>query len=201
MKNLKYFLPLLLFFLTSLSSYSKVGVGVKNNRYIYGELMFKDHYALGLNVSVFSEKIGFQYAKAYFGYRNSIIKNLDYTVSGEFGSALNGSYYSGGAKAGITYTAFKRLFIDAVINPHYDSGYGYKTCFSAGPGVIITNEIDFFVKYTTIPEYRMSEERLHIGFDFKVKKLSVTPILSVGTSAQNGGGKNFRILMSFNYIF
>ena len=87
------------------------------------------------------------------------------------------------------------------MNPHYDSGYGYKTCYNAGLGVVITSDINIFGRYTTIPEYRMSEKRAHIGLDFHVKNLNVIPVLSIGTTATESGSKNLRVLMSFNYRF
>lgn len=183
----------------SVSAYSRIGVGVRNNRYVYGEYLHKDHYEAGIEVSVFSEKLGFQYVRGRVGYVSDF---GNFSVDGKayYGQSFNRSFYDAGASAHAVFTAADRVFVGASLNPHYDSGYGYATCYEAGLGVNITPEIDVFADYTTIPEYRMSEKRIHMGLDFKVDNLRVSPVLSVGTSASDGG-KNVRVLVNFNYRF
>lgn len=183
--------------MVSVSAFCQFGVGIRDNRFIYGDFTFCKNYEVKLEHSVFSEKIGYQYLRAYAGYKGSW-KTLDYKALAYFGAVYNGSYHSGGGMAQLRYRLIDRIVIDAVLNPHYDSGYGYKTCFSAGGGVIITRNIDILAAYTTIPEYRMSEKRVHVGFDFHVKGLSVTPALSV---AADGDSKTIRALMGFRYQF
>lgn len=199
MKILKtlFFLTLLT---TTVSAFSQVNIGLHNTRYAFLGYKFKDHYSAAVHVSVFSEKLGFQYAMGSFSYNNTI-RHLSYEGKAYFGSAFNRSYYNGGAAANLSYDIITRLSVRATLNPHYDSGYGYKTCYKAGIGVMITPDIDIFGNYTTIPEYRMSEKRIHVGADFHVKNLNVTPVLSIGTTAAGSGSKNIRVLMSFAYSF
>lgn len=52
----------------------------------------------------------------------------------------------------------------------------------SGVGVGIKKNIDVHAGYTTIPEYRMSEKRLHAGFDFHVGSLSEAPAASIAVS-------------------
>lgn len=196
---IKRLLMLFLGTLSTVSAFSQISVGVKNNRYVYGEYLLKNHYEAGIEVSVFSEKLGFQYARGRVGYTNSF-GNFSADGKAYYGSAFNRSFYDAGASAHAKFTVKERVFVGATLNPHYDSGYGYTTCYEAGLGVNITPEIDIFANYTTIPEYRMSEKRIHLGLDFKVDNLRVSPILSAGTSASDGG-KNVRVLVNFNYKF
>ncbi|MDE6269558.1 MAG: hypothetical protein K2M12_01720, partial [Muribaculaceae bacterium] len=160
---------------------------------------YKDHYTAKLNVSVYSEKFGFQYARGTVGYRTKVSA---VTLCGEyfFGSAFNGFYYNTGAVLSADASLGGWFLADACVAPWYDSGYGYTTCFEARIGARITEEIAVKVGYTTIPEFRMSENRILAGVDFRVSRLSVSPCLSIGTKAADGG-KNIRILFDFAYRF
>lgn len=185
--------------LMSLSAYGQFGVGIRDNRFVYGDFTFCKNYEVKLEQSVFSEKIGFQYLRAYIGYKNSY-KALSYKADAYFGSTYNRSYYSAGANLSARYTLFNRVIVDARLNPHYDSGAGYNTCFYAGAGVIITRHIDLLAGYSTIPEYRLSEKRIRAGFDFHVSNLSVSPMLSIDVDGASKG-KTLRALVSFRYQF
>lgn len=178
---------------------AQVSVGIENSRLVFGEYTFKDHFSAKVNVSVYSEKLGFQYARATLGYHNSLEK-IAFSGQLHFGSAFNRSYYNTGLGLNVNTILAKRLILDGTINPWYDSGYGYKTCFQAIAGCKITNEINIKAGYTTIPEYRMSEKRIIAGLDFHVKKLCVYPRLSIGTKSYDGG-KNVRVLVDFAYMF
>lgn len=183
----------------SLSSMAQFAVGIRDNRFVYGEYTYKGHYQARIEESVFSEKMGYQYLRGYLGYLGNNY-GIKYSVEGYFGSAYNRSYYSGGARAEVGYTFFNRLLTDVKLNPHYDSGFGYKTCFETEAGVVITRNIDVLISYTTIPEYRMSENRVHLGFDFHIKGLSVKPQLSLATDGASKA-KNLRMLLGFKYSF
>ncbi len=56
----------------------------------------------------------------------------------------------------------------------------------------------FLMQYSTVPEYRMKEERCKLGLRFAYGNLSVTPMLSVPT---DGEGKHIRLLCSFDFSF
>lgn len=181
------------------SQISQFSVGIENNRLIFGEYTYKNHFTGRLNVSVYSEKLGFQYIRASIGYKTAI-KMLDISGNLFYGSAFNGSYYNSGARIDANATFFKRLLVDATLAPWYDSGYKYTTCWEAKIGCKITRHIDIKVGYTTIPEYRMSEDRILAGFDFHTKYLYVRPYVSIGTQSADGG-KNIRVLLGFGYHF
>lgn len=183
----------------STSRTSQFSVGIENNRLVFGEYTYKNHFTGRLHVSVYSEKLGFQYVRATLGYKTTL-KILDLSGNMFYGSAFNGSYYNCGARIDANATFFKRLLIDAALVPWYDSGYKYTTCWEAKIGCKITRHIDIKVGYTTIPEYRMSENRILAGFNFHISYLYVRPYLSIGTQSADGG-KNIRVLLGFGYNF
>lgn len=192
-------LLLTLFLLIAPSAYARFGVGMRDNRFVYGDFTFKNHYEVKLEQSVFSEKLGYQHLRGYLGYKGDS-RNFDYSARAYFGSTYNGSYHDYGVLAELKYTFIDRIMIEGKLNPHYDSGCDYETCFYAGAGVVITKNIDVHAGYTTIPEYRMSEKRLYAGFDFHVGSLSATPAVSIAVSDAEKG-KTTRVLMGFRYQF
>lgn len=183
----------------SISRVSEFSVGIENNRLVFGEYTYKNHFTGRLHISVYSEKFGFQYVRATLGYKTTI-KLLDISGNLFYGSAFNGSYYNCGARIDANANFFKRLLVDATFAPWYDSGFKYTTCWEAKIGCKITRHIDIKVGYTTIPEYRMSENRILAGFDFHTSYLYVRPYLSIGTQSVDGG-KNIRVLLGFGYNF
>lgn len=190
---------LIIIFSIALSASAQVSVGIRNNRFINVTYTFREHYQAILEESVFSESLGLQYLRGYVGYITEEgifnIKGLAY-----FGSTYNRMYYSTGASAYIRLKTPFRLLIDGKFNPHYDSGYGYRTCYYGGIGAVITKDIYAMIGYTNIPEYRMPEERFSVGFDFHVGNLRVVPKLSLNVSA-NAGPKSLRPLIDFEYTF
>ena len=88
--------------------------------------------------------------------------------------------------------------LTGVVNPHYDSALDYLTCFTAGTDIHLYKGITFLMQYSTVPEYRMKEERCKLGLRFAYGNLSVTPMLSVPT---DGEGKHIRLLCSFDFSF
>lgn len=178
---------------------SQFSVGIEKTRLIYGQYLYKNHLKARLNMSVYSEKFGFQYFRANIGYQTNI-KNI--LLSGDyfFGSAFNGTYFNTGANLNVSAELFKRLLLAAQLSPWYDSGYGYTSCWEAKIGCKIITQIAIKIGYTTVPEYRMSEKRILGGFDFMVSKLYVSPYLSIGTKS-NTGGRNIRVLFDFGYNF
>lgn len=185
--------------LTAFQASAQFGVGMRDTRFIFGDFTFLRHYEVKLEHSIFSENIAFQYLRGYASYKGDW-KDLEYKGSLYFGSAYNRDYYSGGALLAARYTFFRRLIVDGKFNPHYDSGYGYKTCFYGGLGAVITKNIDVLAGYTNIPEYRKAENRIHFGFDFHVGRLSVSPALSIATQGPTNV-KTMRVLAAFRYQF
>lgn len=197
---MKRYFSLLIMMLCLYSSYAQFSVGMRDNRYAFGQYLLNSHYSFKIEQSIFSEKIGFQTLRAYAGYQSELHDVLDYMAEAYFGSAYNRSYNVTGAIISAKYAFVKRLGIKASLNPHYDSTLGYSTCFLAGAFVGLSKDIDITAAYTTIPEYRVSERRVQLGFDFHVSHLIVSPRLSIAAGG-NQKAKNLRSLISFSYQF
>ena len=185
--------------LSATSAHAQFTVGLKNTRFAEVGYTLKSHYTFQLSHSLFSEKPAFQEVKVTFNYTNAW-QDLSYSAAAYGSSTWNGDYKTAGARIGGRYTFAKRFHILGILNPHYDTGYGYNTCFAAGALVNFISAIALRLQYTTIPDYRMSEKRLHAGFDAKVGPLSVSPILSVPLEGSSQLSK-FRVLASCSYTF
>lgn len=184
---------------TAFQASAQLSVGIRNNRFLNVAYLYKEHYSARLEQSVFSESLGLQYMRGYAGYQTEVgifrIKGTAY-----FGATFNRMYYSTGALAEVRCVPYGRMIIDAKLNPHYDSGYGYTTCYYGGIGAVLSDNIDIIAGFTNIPEYRMPERRLNVGFDFHVKNLRVAPKLSLNVS-RNSGPKSLRPIIDFEYTF
>lgn len=175
---------------------SQVSVGLRESQYAFAAISFCNHWSTKIEESLYSEPIDYQRIRLYAGY--SIRKER---FSGELllyvSTLWNGKYKDYGAKFITNVELLSFWDVDLTINPHFDTGLSYKTCYSMGTGLKITKDISFLLHYSTIPEYRISEKRIRLGARFRSKKLSVTPELSIST----GKIKKLRTLCSMQYVF
>lgn len=178
---------------------AQISVGMHNTRYIYGEYEFGQNYHVGINHSVFSEKFKFQQVGISVRYTGDY-KILSYSATAYAATAWNCDYKIVGGKVAMTLTPLSLLHICGSVNPLYDSGYKYKTCFSVGGEVDLSKNISVGACYTTIPDYRKSEKRVHGSFTFHVGGLSVRPTLSLPVAGEQKF-KGLRVMASFNYRF
>lgn len=180
-----------------ISASAQFSIGLRDNRFVNVAYKLHGTWDFKLEHSIFSEKPGYQYIRAYAGYGRAFgIVRLQATPY--FGTTYNGSFYNLGAKAEGKVAIGSRVNVSAAANPHYDSQTGFKMCFSAGASVGIIKELGIFAGYSTIPEYRISEERIRAGLMFRVKGLWAAPSLSIPAK---GPFKQFRVLTSLGYTF
>lgn len=172
--------------------------GLRNSRYLYGSFTLKKHYSFGLEHSISADRIGFQQIGVSFGYDNQW-KDLEYGASVKGATSWNGDYQIAGLNVHAAYSFLNRLQVFGQLNPLYDTDYDYKTCFAAGAACKIVNGISVFASYTTIPDYRKSEKRVHAGFMLKSGHLYAEPALSipVGDDSFN----SVRVLVSLGWRF
>ena len=192
-------LTTLIIVITSLHALAQMSVGIRNNRFLNVGFIYKDHYSVKLEQSVFSESLGLQYMRGYAAYQTAV-KDFILKGSAYFGATFNRLYYSTGFSADVRYRPHRLIIVDGRLNPHYDSGEGYTTCYYGGIGCGLSTTIDFLLGFTNIPEYRMPEKRLNIGFDFHVRNLKVVPKLTLNLSS-NSGPKSLRPIIDFEYTF
>lgn len=178
---------------------AQFAVGIEDSRYVYGSYRLKNGIDFKLEHSLYSEKMGFQRLGLHVGYEKSFPHGFMLETDVWGATTWNRNYQVVSCEVTLNY--FIHGFgAKATINPHYDSGLKYNTCWCIGVSQKIINPIAITLQYTTIPVYRMSEKRIDGGFEFKVKNLTVSPKLSVSAQKETRF-KNMRVLMSMNYEF
>lgn len=190
---------LLLIVLTCIGAKAQWSVGMRDNRYIFGSYTLKNHYTFKLEQSLISEKVGFQYIRAYVGYKGEL-SNFKYDANVFGGTAWNRTYQTLGARVHGRYVIAKRIIADASLMPYYETGYKYTTCYGIAAGVILTKNIDILAGYTNEPVYRKAERYAYGAFDFHVGNLSVKPTLAYLNEGAISG-KCLRATISFDYTF
>lgn len=181
------------------SASAQISAGITDSRYVYGCYAIRKDFKIKIDHSLYSEKIGFQRIGLGVVYESPIAWGFGWRGSLSGATTWNRNYQLVSAEMELNYK-YRRLGVEAVVNPRYDSGLHYDTCWKTGLSLSINEPISVKAAYTTIPLYRMSEKRCSGGFEFKVQNLKVSPELSV--SMEKGTRfKNIRVLMSMNYDF
>lgn len=190
----------LLFFFLLLLSYNiqaQVFVELRDNRYGIIGYRLKQHYSIQLEQSLFSQKPSTQYFDISLSYKESL-SWLNYGGGAYAGSQWDGAYYDFGGRFWGNIVVKKYGTFDVIINPHYDSDYLFSFCYKLGTSIRINDAISFLAHYSTIPEYRMVENRVRVGFLFNNDHLQVSPIISYPLE---GEPRTLRVLTSFIYTF
>ncbi len=176
---------------------AQVHIGLRENKYAQIGYGFKEDWQITLEHSIYAEKFGFQKVRLYAEYKHSW-GNAQLRANSYISTLWNGDYQDYGIALTGRYQLFIPWAIEATINPHYDSQYGYKTCYAISTDIHIIKALSAVAQYTTIPEYRLSEKRFRVGFNLSHGNLSVTPLLSIPVE---GNIKSIRVLCSFHYKF
>lgn len=190
------FLVMFLGFTTANAQFS---VGIKDSRYVYGAYRLANGIDFKLDHSLYSEKMGFQRVGLHIGYERSLPYGLGVEADLSGATVWNGNYQVVSCELSLNYR-IHGFGVEATVDPRYDSGMKYDTCWRLGLSQQLTRPIAVTLQYTTIPVYRMSEKRIDGGFVFKVDNLTVAPALSVSAQKETRF-KNMRVQMSMNYQF
>lgn len=196
---MKLKLIVLIAILLPLTAAAQFEAGLRNTRYANVSYTLKKHYTFKVEHSIFAEKFGFQQIGGSAAYHNNW-KELSYGAEVSGITSWNRDYQIAGLKAHAAYRFLNRLLVFGCINPLYDTDYKYKTCFSVGAACGLVKGIGIFASYTTIPDYRKSEERVHAGFMLKSGHLYARPALSIPVSG-NVRFKSLRVLASLGWQF
>ena len=191
MKRLFFLIVLLLVQFVS----PQVHLSLRDNRYAGVGYLFLDKYDLKLEHSMFPEKLGFQYIRANVESKYTV-EQLMIFYKLYLGMLYNQNFYDVGGNLKLNYNLVDRIDLFADVNPHYDSGYEYETNYGAGANVRLYKGVWLAGQYTTVPEYRMSEKRIRVGFIFKEKNLNVSPVISIPAKKEF---KSMRVLVSMDY--
>ena len=176
---------------------AQVAVGLRDNRYGFISYTHQEHWLLKLEHSIYAEKFSFQKIRLAIGYQHRH-DNFIWGVSPYFSTLYNVDYQDFGTFINGEYQPIKGIALKGVVNPHYDSGYDYTTCFQAGVSVYLYKGMGAEMHYSTITEYRISEKRIRVGLTFSEGNLLVSPLISVPAE---GNVKSIRVLCGCSYTF
>ncbi len=177
-----FFTTLLAATLTASAASAQFGLGLRDTRFVNINYTFANAYNVELEHSLYDEAFKLQHLRLAFTYQTDI-KHFTIRCKPYFGTTYNTAYYDFGLQASVIYH-IGRVQLGATINPHYDSGLKYKTCWSAGAACRVYKIFSVTAQYTTVPEFRQSENRIRAGFRVDTKHLWVMPLYSfdVGSS-------------------
>ena len=181
-------------------------ISMRDSRFIQFQHTFMHHWPVMLEHSIYSEKISLQHFRIHAGYQHQILEDrLTMEFLGYFGSTHKGSYQDYGAFVRMAYRfdADDNYSLQGILNPHYDTGLDYKTCFAFSTYVGFCKVAAFYLEYTTIPEFRQSEERVRTGARIRINSpqygtLAVTPMLSIPLQQRY---EKIRLHVNFTYQF
>ncbi len=171
-------------------------IGMRDARYVNAGYSFSNGLTVGAEHSIYSEDFEYQkiriFAKYYHAWENMSISTSVY------GSTLwNRDYQDYGGAVTLRYNLLKIWGIEASINPHYDTHYGYMTCYTLGSDVRIIDNVALVGQYSTIPEYRLDEKRVRVGLRLTKGNLSITPMVSIPVG--NDSQEEVRMLCNCSY--
>ena len=195
---MKKILLFTLLVLVGVSCYAQWSIGLRDNNYVNVAYELNKKWEFKLEHSVFAEKIPYQYIRVNAGYKQQVSK-FEFLGFVYGGTIYNGDFYNAGAKIGAEYTPINRFKINAAINPHYDSGYDYSTCYQGGVWFNAYKALSIVASVSNIPEYRKAEDRVYLGLSFEVGPLWVSPRVSI--PIEDSSIKSMRLLTSVKYKF
>lgn len=194
---MKRMLLILAFLFATLILQAQIYLGFRDSQYVLGGFQSESGFYAEAEHSIYPEHLGYQKIRLYAGY-NHCWKTISADVKC-YGSTLwNGYYQDFGMLAAGIFNPVACLSIDVSLNPHYDTGVGFHTNFSAGAGVRVHRNLSLIAHYSTIPEFRIPEKRIRVGMWFKVATIEVKPELSIPADEKL---KNVRVLFSMKYSF
>ncbi len=177
----------------------KLGAGVRDSYYVNAGASVAEHAFLRAEHSVYSYEARYQYWRLYAGGM-ARVPYASFEGSVFYGRTWCGSYWSAGSLLTARVLPPGPVSVSATLNPLYDSGLKYHTCFAAGVAVRVCEPVSLVAAYTTIPEFRESEKRVRAGVEVAVGGLRVRPELSIPACGEHGS-RRVRLLMSCSYTF
>lgn len=177
----------------------ELGAGVRDSYHIFFRTAYNGHAFVAAEHSIYSYDAKYQYWRLYAGGMASV-PYAAFEGCAFYGRTWCGNYWSAGALLTARVLPPGPVKVFATLNPLYDSGLKYHTCFAAGASVRIFKPVSLLASYTTIPEFRESEKRVRAGVEVRVGGLAVTPELSIPVNPVNRSRK-LRLLMSFSFTF
>lgn len=192
---MKYRLLFLCLIAHSIAHGQTVYLGMRDSQ--YGQIGYehKGRFVGMLEHSFYNTKIEYQKVRLLCGYdyrkETYSIKAMPYVST-----LWNGYYYDWGLQMKGQYLIADNYLLQAELNPHYDSGLGYSTCYALGADCFFSKNIGVSFDYGNIPVYRMPEKRIQGGLMFREGALWVNPCISVSTESD---ARVLRVMCNFGY--
>lgn len=176
-------------------------IGVRDSRYLFAECRFGRHFSAGVRHSLFSQAMRYQQAGISAGYEATVSgARIGYGLTLFADTEWDGGYRIAGADMCFDWKVIRGLQLGCVIEPRYDSGYDFKLCYRGGIGYVFNDILTAGIAYTTIPDIRRSEKRMHVGCRLTSGNLAVQPVVSIPVDSRDTIQKT-RLLISFSYCF
>ncbi len=176
---------------------AQVAIGLRDSKFAYIQYRINNIY-IKTEHSLYSDKIKRQYIREYIGLNLNLSEKLN-IKSSIYGGVMYNKYYADyGVFIRPYYTINTSLKIYAFYNLNYDTYIKRDNRFLGGFDINITKDIAFSFDYSSIPENRMNEKRLHGSILFHINNLYVKPSVSIPLDDKL---HYIRFLTSFEYTF
>lgn len=174
-------------------------LGVRNSRYVMaGYELPAGHCGLELEHGLQAVNIKRQQVRASLFWHDAWLGGRMAARASAFCSTTwSGTYSMTGVHLSAAYSPLWRVTAELSVNPYYDTEYRWITAWSAGLRGALTRQAALFCTYTTVPDYRLSERRIHAGAAITVGNLSAEAAVSVPLS--HTPAQSLRLLCSFRY--
>jgi len=186
-----------IFMLSATYLSAQVALGLRDNQYVSAGYTYHKSWNIKLEHSVFSQKLSTQYVRLMLGYKHCW-NNIGIEATPYYGTVYNRDFYNTGVMLNGYWQMLRNWRMECTVNPHYDSGFDYETCFRVGSALHLYKAVSAVLQYSTIPEYRMKEKKIKAGLRFNADKLYVCPMLSIPVDET---GKHVRLQCGFEYEF
>lgn len=202
MKRLLFF-TFLLFVLDIYLEGQSLEFGLRDNLYAHADYKGKAGWMAGYEQSLLNTAIKEQSGRVFAGY---VYDKDKLTIDGiaYYGTEYSGAWQAYGIFAECVYK-LNRLSVDAILNPHYDTGLDFNLCYRAELGVRLwqiqnkCEEVELCASYGNIPEYRMAVNNFRMGFIITSGNLWIKPMVCIPQSDNSSGQKYVRIICSFGW--
>ena len=194
---------LLTVFGMSVSYSQSIEVGLRDNNYVHADFRSKSGWIAGYEQSLLNVALKEQSGRVFARY---VLNKEQWDISG---TAYYGTEYTGNWQ---TYGAFvegiyrmKHLYVDGIINPHYDTGLDFKLCYQAEVSFSLwykqenNQRIELCASYGNVPEYRQTTDNLRAGLKFKAGNLWVKPMISIPFEEKDDSQTFIRVICSFGW--
>lgn len=189
---------MLLFLLCHIAVYGQAfSLGLRDSQFAQLGIEYREKWNATVEHSLFNINPGNQKIRLMAGYSQSW-QRVRLDITPYVSTLWNRGYWDCGAMLAGKACLNSILSFKAILNPHYDSGIGYATCFTVGTEINVYKAVGLTAQYSTIPDYRLSENRVRVGLFLRQRDLWVQPEISIPVGVES---HNPRILCSFGYRF